>query len=1146
MNVVSILSSPQPESEKPYAYDTIDIPSEILDGPTEDTAVRDSVPRSTSSCVHHLFETQTILRPKSPSLCSWDGQLSYEELNGVSSRLAQHLSSLEIAREEYVAFAFEKSMWAVVSMMAILKAGGACLAVDPGHPKDRIQTILGAAQARIVLCSPSTAPIFDGLNKIIVTASPSESAKWPTNRSIDGVICDDLTPKLNGHCNGKRPYEQAAFVVFTSGTSGVPKGIVLEHQAVCTSAFYHGEAMGVNADSRVFQYAAYTFDMSIYDIFTTLIRGGCVCIPSEADRMQDLTAAMCRMEVNWAFFTPSMAKLLTPSDLPHLKTLLLAGEAVSQDILDVWCDHVRLINGYGSTECSTCVIGDLDRASSPNAIGQAAGVTTWIVDANDHNVLVQSGDVGELVVSGPVLARGYLDRNQEVTGAFLDSADWLPQDGGGSSCRLYKTGDIVRYAADKKSLEFIGRRGNMVKIRGQRVELEEIEQQISVHPSVAVSVASVPKEGFYAQKLVVTLSLDSVKTSAAPGDEAIKEVSEGLLKETQFDADDILRHLSNRLPTYMIPSVCIVVERIPSTSSGKVDRLRIDAWLRARIPPSVNTTGPACKSKEVSQNSDAAEDAIHQKVISTVTSFAPDAYTRYQLSRSDQSLSLSRAGFDSIKLIALSNLIKKTYATSIASKLLGALTPRQLAQQISKQGDGSAQITDFTSLDLSAEYGMLVRELLLRSTDDSSKPKTVFLTGGTGYLGTYIIRSLLQTLPPTSRIIVHARVSSKHVGITRLLHSANLAGYSLEPHLHRIKIWQGDLGKPLIGLTERKWRRLCGEGYPVNESIDAIIHNGAVVHWTADYKSLKAPNVTSTVLLLKAAAQSPVKPSFVYVSGGQSWSSIEQNDPAASLTANISALSGYDLTKRLSEFLVKEHARVVASRHQSATIVRPGFIIGDTDTGAANIDDYLWRVVAGAIDARQYGPEAKGADWLYVSPVTRVASAVVNAVLDGPQEPQSPETQSIKHPGNMVTSDSSPTCRIKNITDGIPVQAFWDVISNFGFELKKAPNAQDFISALQARVGAHGESHPLYPVLESLEQDGGYIGVERAETAEPESRVQQIIRDAVQKNVEYLCKVRFLPSPAGKQSEEAWGGKEEVESTCFGRSRGIQNASSGP
>ena len=289
------------------------------------------IPEEISSCVHHMIHHVALENPTLEAIHSWDGTMSYRELDDLSSSLAGYLIKLGVGPEIIVPLCFEKSKWAIVSMMAVLKAGGACVSLDPAHPQSRRQNLIKQVKGTILLTSKnSNSSMLDNVHTIIVDLQLFDNL--PTLFTPPSVA---VTPK------------NSAFVVFTSGSTGQPKAIIQEHGAFCASARDYTLAIQLDSKSRVLQFAAYTFDVSNSDIFTALMNGCCLCIPSEEDRVNNLAAAIREMNVNTACLTPTVATLLSPEEVPSIRILSLAGEAMKKDIIIQWQDKCSLVNIYG-------------------------------------------------------------------------------------------------------------------------------------------------------------------------------------------------------------------------------------------------------------------------------------------------------------------------------------------------------------------------------------------------------------------------------------------------------------------------------------------------------------------------------------------------------------------------------------------------------------------------------------------------------------------------------------------------------------------------------------------------------------------------------------------------------------------------------
>ncbi|KAL9622385.1 MAG: hypothetical protein Q9160_003228 [Pyrenula sp. 1 TL-2023] len=529
------------------------------------------VPEAVERCVHDLIAERVVYEPNLPAVCSWDGDLSYKELFEYSDRLAHYLRNQGVKPETLVPLCFGKSKWAIVAMVAVLRAGGAFVSLDASQPKQRLRYQIEKAQAHLVLSSDQSHILCEKIVGEVFVINAENISKLP-DASLSQISTDS---------------NSAAYVIFTSGSTGLPKGVVLEHKQLSTSSTYHGSIYGFSRNSRVLQFASYSFDACMLEIFTTLIFGGCVCIPSEDDRMNALGAAMKRMRVNTAVFTPSLLSNLHAEDILHLDTIVLGGESPSAALVDDWSRRVKLQLGYGPTE-ATVLCASLNATHSPfmlGDIGRAVGCCLWVVDSDDPNKLVSMGDVGELVVEGAIVARGYLNEPEKTRQAFLNSPAWLPSHR--KSSRLYRTGDLVKYNADG-SLRFVGRKDDQVKIRGQRLELGEVEHHVRNFFTKVMSVRDAIADVFAATGTKDSKSL-AVFLLADAGDTTIPHVhwAEDETPVLHSSEDQRLRfgslvtelqtNLIDALPAYAIPTVCIPLTKFPLLPSGKVNRNKMKA-----------------------------------------------------------------------------------------------------------------------------------------------------------------------------------------------------------------------------------------------------------------------------------------------------------------------------------------------------------------------------------------------------------------------------------------------------------------------------------------------------------------------------------------------------------------------------------------
>ncbi|KAJ5885554.1 hypothetical protein N7495_010064 [Penicillium taxi] len=517
--------------------------------------------------INQAFDEQVFLSPNSPAIASWDGDLTYAELNSLSNRLADHLLTLGVSIEIAVPLHFEKSKWAVVSMLAVLKAGGTCLSFDVSHPPDRLCAMVKAVNTSIMLVGKAPPSKVAECVDIIV--------------SVDEKLFEILGDQDLRQSKSVAPHNRA-FIVFTSGSTGKPKGIELEHKAVCTSSRSYAAAADIGLRSRCLQYSSFAFDVQITDIFSALMSGACCCILSEEDRLNNLSQAIKVLGVNHVDITPTVANMLDPKTVPNLKSIVVGGEAVTTETARRWGDRVKLINMYSQSETSNWVTHHVLRADTkqPSNIGFGGGVCTWVVDQHNDSRLAPIGCIGELFVEGPVLARGYLNDLEKTEASFVIDPPWLPTTPSShSGRRIYRTGDLVRYNSNS-TLVYVGRRDAQVKLHGQRLELTEVDHKMMEISHVKACLAVFPKVGLCQRRCVAVLSLRDFGADESESVQIIDSSHDNSRRvEISAQLTAIRDRLSESLARWMVPSFWIVVGNLPTNLSGKLDRNKAQSFV---------------------------------------------------------------------------------------------------------------------------------------------------------------------------------------------------------------------------------------------------------------------------------------------------------------------------------------------------------------------------------------------------------------------------------------------------------------------------------------------------------------------------------------------------------------------------------------
>lgn len=512
--------------------------------------------------LHDDVWKQARTRPRSTAIQGWDGDMTYRELTQAADKLAAHLISLGVKPETKIPLCFDKSRWAVVSQLAILKASGCVVPLSTKQPKQRIELILNDIEASIVLASESHAAQFgsSSLNVLVV----------------DDSLINSLPDAASPQCLATP--DNCAFIIYTSGSTGVPKGVVLTHGSLSTSVHYLGAQFRLGHHTRTVQFSAYTFDISIQDIYTTLRYGGCLCIISEQDRLDNLAPAMRRYRVNCAGLTSTVAGTISPTEVPSLRTLVLLGEAVKPAVVNKWVNTVAVFNAYGPSECSIqASCRQLTPSCNALNIGYAFAGALWVVDATSYDRLVPMGTPGELLIEGPLQARGYLNDKAKTDAAFITNPAWASKFEFNTPKRLYRTGDLVQQNTDG-SITYIGRRDTQVKFRGQRIEIGEIEHHIIQHPAVADAAVALPSTGNCNGRLVGLVTLKDYLAPSARTE--IKPISADKITSTRATLDSIRDSLASRVPEHMVPTVWIPLSSVmPQNESAKLDRKTLGLWM---------------------------------------------------------------------------------------------------------------------------------------------------------------------------------------------------------------------------------------------------------------------------------------------------------------------------------------------------------------------------------------------------------------------------------------------------------------------------------------------------------------------------------------------------------------------------------------
>ncbi|MEM7338854.1 MAG: amino acid adenylation domain-containing protein [Actinomycetota bacterium] len=486
-----------------------------------------------------LFERQVAATPAAPAITFGGVTLTYAEFNARINQLAHTLRGRGVGREAVVGVYAHRSLEMLVAVHAIVKAGGAYLPLDPDHPTDRLTFCIEDTGASLVLTAGGTATSADRLGCEIIDLDQASSvpADAPTANPDPVAGPGD-----------------AAYVIFTSGSTGRPKGVLNEHRGIVNRLLWKQDAFGLGPDDVVLQKTPFTFDVSVWELFWPFQVGAqLVVAPPDAHRdPRALVAEITDHGVTTLHFVPSMLALFaeepTIATCTSIRRIICSGEALARDLQDrtLAALDVEIHNLYGPTEAAIDVTWwACDPASPLDVVPIGAAIANTEMHVLDADLqITPPGLPGELFIGGVQVARGYLNRPELNAERFL-----VPGSSPHVAGRLYRTGDLGRFRADG-NIEYLGRTDHQVKIRGLRIELGEIEAVLASHPAVSNCVV--------------------VDREDRPGDK--KLVAYVVAPPTDDFEDSVRAHLAVSLADYMIPSAFVVLDDLPLTTSGKVDR----------------------------------------------------------------------------------------------------------------------------------------------------------------------------------------------------------------------------------------------------------------------------------------------------------------------------------------------------------------------------------------------------------------------------------------------------------------------------------------------------------------------------------------------------------------------------------------------
>lgn len=864
--------------------------------------------------------------------------LSYADLKQKALAIAHTLHAQGAGPETLIGLNIEKSSDYLASVLGCWYAGAAFMPLDPNLPEERRQYILDDSKVNIILSRNEHADLVEGNDRTVLAIEEIKGSAEQTSIALDRNLSD------------------LAYVIYTSGSTGNPKGVEVTHEGLTPMLDAQIDAFQLGPKSRSLFYLSTNFDASVSDIGTALLSGAALHIEnaSAQDIATNLTKIIDERGISYMDIPPSMLRILDPQNAPaSLKSITIGGEALDPNIAREWARKVRLVNVYGPTEatvCSSLCIIDPEHWDKPT-IGQALpSVSYKVVDEKLNDV--KAGESGELLIGGAQLARGYLSREDLNESKFIDL--------GGE--RFYRSGDKIKIGPNNE-LVFQGRIDRQVKIRGQLVELEEVEAKILQNSEIAQAAVlkrHLGQDGSGREALVAFVTTKDPEASLSAGE----------MKNT----------LSSSLSPWMIPSHIVTLPEMPQTATGKINF-------------------SALKTRAIDLTHVQQDNADH--VLTDTEAQILDVWKKIlELDEVKLDDDFYNIGGDSLASVELS-LEAELAGLSITANLLNEKrTIREIAKHLDAHPDASADhiTSDAMAADdlrqavaLDDEWKALIEQARTLPTVQNDTPKNIFLTGANGFLASRLMLELFTH--SDTQIYALVRASDEEAALKRIEDAVKSQGLHLTDEMKaRITPLCGDLTEPMMGLSEQRWTELASK-------IDTVIHSAAVVNMTAPYSKLYGPNVEGTKEAMKFALTGQKKKFHyastlsVFVSTDQSTGDLLESDR---LKNTKTVYGGYGQTKWAAEYFLHQIPADICDM----SIHRLGLITGDTLTGKSAQKDFINMFVHGVKGLGAVPEGDASAIEVDITPIDYCCEALRHIILN--KEPEQAEGHKVYHIANTA------------------------------------------------------------------------------------------------------------------------------------------------
>ncbi|HOT74332.1 MAG TPA: amino acid adenylation domain-containing protein, partial [Candidatus Wallbacteria bacterium] len=835
--------------------------------------------------IQDLFKEAAAGYPQKTALVFRDKKYTYRELDEITNRLAARLRKKGIKPGSVSAILINRSEDIIISMLGIIKAGGAYLPIDPSYPDDRIMYMLEDSGAIALLGHSALRGRVDGFK-----------GEW-----ID-LDARDYISESPAELENVNKSSDLLYVIYTSGSTGKPKGVMIEHRNLVNLCKWHNKFHGVTFADNAAAYSGFSFDASIWEMTPFITCGAELHIIADELRLSPEKLNDYFNENNITITnlpTQFCEQFMESAENRSLKTLVTGGDKLRT----YKPSKFRLVNEYGPTEYTISATAFVvDKLYDNIPIGKPlANTWLYVLDRNGNPVPI--GVPGELCISGAQMARGYLNRPELTAEKFIENPFKTCE----LNSMLYKTGDLVKWTT-RGDIEFLGRIDQQVKIRGYRIELGEIEQQIlkveNVKDAVVIDLADASGNRYLSAYIV----------SGAEN----------------FDVESVKKLIAKQLPEYMVPSYFTRLDQMPLTPNGKIDKKALPS--------------PEIKSAESEYIEPSTPNEIKiAKVWKEVLGLEKIGVTDNFFLAGGNSIKAIAAVSKLSRHFDVS--INEIFEYQVLVELAKNIKPRQdglklkLAAIMEESGEGGdiSESPEFIS-----EYERISREYSLKNKKyeamDFSKGKNyknILLTGGTGFLGVHLLREIIFSMDCGLTLIVRGKDNDDAAARVRAKLEYYFGGDVINSaEFEKVKIYRGDLSAENLGLSIEEYAAL-------SESVDAVIHSAAIVKHYGHYEEFFSGNVVSTANLLKFASASKKK-DFSYISTVSVASgTLDDREFAVFTEYDTDFGQKHDNYYLKTKFLAEKEVINARNAGLNASIYRVGNIVFNSDSGLyqENIED---------------------------------------------------------------------------------------------------------------------------------------------------------------------------------------------------------------